>query len=598
MQGRSACVRPGTRRTAAFGSLLRALRIAAVASQLMLALGCANQRKVPEGSASAPQASAPAVPAPPSSQATPERPDVLYCASRCAPVRREPQSSAEQVTQALYGHQLRVLDSSGDWLQIEVADQHDYPGWILSVSAVPLPDNASSTTSLYVAVPNAVPRAAPGSDSAAEGWPARLAGGSSIRVLKTEGQNVQAVSLEGTPGWFRSDELTASERVAADPAREIAVGTARDYLDTPYLWGGLTTDGIDCSGLIWAAFRAAGVSLRRDAKDQFTEGHTVTRSDLERGDCVFFHTNPQRSGPSHVGIYIGNGKVIHASGKRGVVVESLNSSYLGHRYLGARRMVSEPLSAASDEKRAHSAAQENEPTKGRSEAGTAGRRSLQAGGRTLPLSGFTICLDPGHPSETSSGCMGPSGTREVSIVWQVAGRARKLLEAAGARVVLTKHSEEEFVTNKHRAEIANGAHADLFLRLHCDSGGPSGFALYYPDRQGRAGGSLRPEKSVLAASRRAAEVLCGGMTGVLGSRLPSRGVHGDSETLVGSKQRVLTGSAWSQVPVVCVEMVMLSNRRDEAFIKSEEGQARMAQALLAGVQAWRTTAGTSGHEPE
>ena len=105
------------------------------------------------------------------------------------------------------------------------------------------------------------------------------------------------------------------------------------------------------------------------------------------------------------------------------------------------------------------------------------------------LQGAVICIDPGHTSETSAGTSSKDGKlSERHVNWIEAVRLRTLLADTGAKVVMTKASEGEVVTNRRRAEIANEAHADLLLRLHCDAGPQSGFAVVLP-RPDRAHGS-------------------------------------------------------------------------------------------------------------
>jgi len=210
------------------------------------------------------------------------------------------------------------------------------------------------------------------------------------------------------------------------------------------------------------------------------------------------------------------------------------------------------------------------------------------------LTGMTICVDPGHPSETSEGCKGLSGYKEMTAVWEVGQKLKVLLQQAGANVVLTKGAEKEYVTNRRRAEIANQAHADLMIRLHCDTGGGSGFAVYYPDRQGTKYGVTGPKQSVIKASHQAAEAFYRGMKKELEGILSGRGIYGDSATYVGSRQGALTGSIFSQVPVLCVEMVMLSNASDEKFIGSKEGQEKMSLALKAGIEAFASSTNMRG----
>lgn len=194
-----------------------------------------------------------------------------------------------------------------------------------------------------------------------------------------------------------------------------------------------------------------------------------------------------------------------------------------------------------------------------------------------------VCIDPGHPSEVSSGDVVQHGTSEVRVAWAVALRLREMLQERGYRVVLTKAAEEQLVSNRERAMVANRARAALMIRLHCDASSDQGFAVYYPDRQGTTQGQTGPTPAVMESSRRAAEALHEAMASLLAGALKDGGVRGDSRTLVGSRQGALTGSIFSEVPVVTVEMVVLSDEHDAEFIKTEDGQRRMAEAIAAGV---------------
>src|SRR5207248_10418473 len=82
---------------------------------------------------------------------------------------------------------------------------------------------------------------------------------------------------------------------------------------------------------------------------------------------------------------------------------------------------------------------------------------------------FCVCIDPGHPSENNDGGAVTNGLREVTVNWEVAVLLRDELEKDGIKVVMTKKSEGEFITNKNRAAIANESDGDLFLRLHADA---------------------------------------------------------------------------------------------------------------------------------
>jgi N-acetylmuramoyl-L-alanine amidase len=195
-----------------------------------------------------------------------------------------------------------------------------------------------------------------------------------------------------------------------------------------------------------------------------------------------------------------------------------------------------------------------------------------------------ICIDPGHPSEVNDGKTVQNGTSEVHIAWVTALKLQKLLEAKGYEVVLTKAEENQLVRNKERALVANRAHAALTIRLHCDAFAGRGFAVYYPDRQGTKEGKTGPSEDVMRRSLAAAAAIHAGMVQVMEGVLKDRGILGDSKTLIGSKQGALTGSIFSEVPIVTVEMVVLSDRQDAEFIKSEDGQQQVARAIAEGIE--------------
>ncbi|HYY98028.1 MAG TPA: N-acetylmuramoyl-L-alanine amidase, partial [Pyrinomonadaceae bacterium] len=123
-----------------------------------------------------------------------------------------------------------------------------------------------------------------------------------------------------------------------------------------------------------------------------------------------------------------------------------------------------------------------------------------------------VCIDPGHPSEVASGKNVQNGTSENRTNWAVATKLRDELEARGYEVVMTKSAEDELVRNRDRALVANRARASLMIRLHCDASAERGFAVYYPDRAGRAkDGTRGPGPSVIEESRRAAEAVHSGL---------------------------------------------------------------------------------------
>ena len=116
------------------------------------------------------------------------------------------------------------------------------------------------------------------------------------------------------------------------------ISKAKSYLGTPYVWGGTSPSGFDCSGLVQYVFKQSGISLPRTTTEQVKLGTYVAKSDLRPGDLVFLQ-NTYRQGVSHVGIYIGDGQMIHASSSKGVVISSLSTSYYTEHYHSARRVL-------------------------------------------------------------------------------------------------------------------------------------------------------------------------------------------------------------------------------------------------------------------
>lgn len=134
-----------------------------------------------------------------------------------------------------------------------------------------------------------------------------------------------------------SKPLTSRSQSSVIPSSygaEVATYSQR-FIGTPYVWGGSSPKGFDCSGFVEYTYQHYGVNLGHSSYGQFTQGTAVSRGNLSAGDLVFFDANGP--GASHVGIYLGGGQFISAAGSS-VRIDSLSSAYWGGHYVGARRI--------------------------------------------------------------------------------------------------------------------------------------------------------------------------------------------------------------------------------------------------------------------
>jgi cell wall-associated NlpC family hydrolase len=140
-------------------------------------------------------------------------------------------------------------------------------------------------------------------------------------------------------GLFGTMISAPSQASAATPESLQVIASGKEHIGTPYRYGAPAgiTYAFDCSSFVQYVFNQFGVDLPRTSISQAYTGQKVDKAYLSVGDLVFFNTSG--SGISHVGIYAGNGKMLHASSKKGITLSNMNSTYYSNKFVTARRVL-------------------------------------------------------------------------------------------------------------------------------------------------------------------------------------------------------------------------------------------------------------------
>ena len=220
------------------------------------------------------------------------------CMLSCCPMRKKPEESSEMISQIVFGEQVNVLEEYGSWLYVQCR-MDAYKGWIDQKMVVRSDHPYKESKNLHYSLE---PTYAINGQSEGR-W---IAFGSFLPSYDglTFRINKEKFGFSGAAASPQDLNLTEA----------LVVKLCKKYLNAPYLWGGKTPFGVDCSGFVQTIYRVLGVNLPRDAKDQANYGLTLDFvNESMTGDLAFFTKSTNRI--SHVGVIIDDNKIIHASGK-------------------------------------------------------------------------------------------------------------------------------------------------------------------------------------------------------------------------------------------------------------------------------------------
>ncbi len=276
---------------------------------------------------------------------------VIQCAA--ANLRSAPDSTASKTDVLYTGSLCTLLEQDGDWYKVQYGDS---VGYVLASLMSTTNDEADGSTSVESFNDITAREQAEAAAAAQAEKDKQQSAAASTPVIPSSSSApaapAQSTTDTGASGDTSSDDTGYEEPAAQEPAYEepayeepsydsgsssSIVSVAQNYLGVPYVWGGTSPSGFDCSGFTQYVFRQCGYSINRTAAAQYSNGSYVSYDSLQSGDLVFFANTYSASGITHVGIYIGGGQFIHAA-NGGVKISSLSESYYSSRYYGARRI--------------------------------------------------------------------------------------------------------------------------------------------------------------------------------------------------------------------------------------------------------------------
>ena len=267
-------------------------------------------------------------------------------------LRKGPSTSYAVIKTLSKGTEVTVVSSSNGWSKVNVGGVSGYVSSDYLSSTKPSTGSSSSnestsnsTSTMYTT----------------DRLNLRKGAGTSYSVITTLDKGVAVtvhsssngwskVSVNGMTGYVSSSYLSSTKPSNSSSSTDSSTSSkvdkvlnfASQQLGKPYVWGAQGPNSFDCSGLTYYVYKnAAGITLPRTSVEQSKYGTTVSKSNLKAGDLIFFDTSgPNDGGVSHVGIYVGNGQMIHASSSQKKIVKvSVETSYWNNAFVRAKRVL-------------------------------------------------------------------------------------------------------------------------------------------------------------------------------------------------------------------------------------------------------------------
>lgn len=237
------------------------------------------------------------------------------CTVPAAPVRTEPAHRSEMSNQLLFGDTMEILEEKGEWFKVK-STYDQYEGWLTWHLVNEVPEALAKNEPFYYASGLTNPITLTGSLLHAPMGSALVGYDAETRLLWNE--------------EYKYHGTVKNIRKPFD--HDLLIRSAHSWLNAPYLWGGKTLMGVDCSGFVQTLFKLLGIKLCRDAYQQAEQGQPLTLDEARLGDLAFFHNEAGRI--THVGLVWNAHQIIHASGR--VRIDTLNKEGITSSTTGKR----------------------------------------------------------------------------------------------------------------------------------------------------------------------------------------------------------------------------------------------------------------------